>query len=240
MLGEPDDVLREELLAAILPWIRREIHRNIRRIPANADPANVSSMMHEAAFRAVERLDWSRWESWPVYLGTLVRRAAQEAARADDYLSRQQRVLRTRFRLMAEARESHIGRQLSGAERNSLAREMADGRDDLAALLVMGWHPREMAEVPDEMHPLVNTEDQVERMIVCEQVRDWLDNDVPEAIRSKILEWLRSPRSQTLPRRLEANLQPFIARLLAMVDECDDAATTPELRSSEPLQVAEP
>lgn len=220
--GEADPALRDELLRAILPWIRQQIDREVRRIPTNADPANVSSLLHEAAFQAVIRLDWQQWETWPMYLATLVRRAAQEAARADDYLSRQQRVLRTRFRQAIEAHEARQPRPLTHDERHAIALEIAGGRRDPALLLLMGWHPREVAEVPDEVHPTITIDEQVERKIVRQEVRHWLDNELPESVRDMVLVWLRSPRSQTLPRRLEARLQPFVTRLLTLVDDAEE------------------
>ena len=96
--GENEQVLKDELLTLVLPWVRQQVSSNIRRIPVNADPANVSSHMHEAAFKAVAKIDWQQIDKWPMYLGSLVRHSAQEAARDDDYLSRQQRVLRKQFR----------------------------------------------------------------------------------------------------------------------------------------------
>ena len=44
--GENEQVLKDELLTLVLPWVRQQVSSNIRRIPVNAYPANVSSHMH--------------------------------------------------------------------------------------------------------------------------------------------------------------------------------------------------
>jgi len=216
--GESEQDLRNELLTAILPWVRDQVKQNVHRIPTSADPSNFSSHMHEAAYQAVNRLDWSQIHTWPMYLGTMIRRAAQQAARNDDYLSRQQRVLRKRFQLACTEAEAKLQRQLLGLERDVIARDIASGRPELIALLVIGWHPQEFAEVPDLHCGEVSIEDLVEQEIVQEKVRLWLENDLPPEVQQLVLDWLSRPRSKVLPQRLERKLQPFVMSLIKSID----------------------
>jgi DNA-directed RNA polymerase specialized sigma subunit len=215
--GAPDVELHDELLRAVLPWVRRQVAHNVRRIPSNADASNVSSLMHEAAYHAVVRIDWSQWESWPMYLAALVRRAGQEAARRDDYLSRHQRVLRSRFRGACADAESRLGRALTTSEQREIACSLVGGRADLAENLLIGWHPREMAEVPEVVDHQVSVEDEVERSLAHHEVRVWLEHELPESVRAMVMVWLQTPRSQTLPRRLDQRLRPHVGKLLATV-----------------------
>ena len=73
-------------------------------------------------------------------------RAAQQAARNDDYLSRQQRVMRKRFQLVCTEVEVKLQRQLLSSERDAIASDIATGRPDLISFLVVGSHPQEFAE----------------------------------------------------------------------------------------------
>ena len=221
--GECDHLLRDELLLEVLPWVREQVKQNVRKIPTNADPSNVSSHMHEAAYQAVARLDWLQFETWPMYLGALVRRAAQEAARHDDYLSRQQRVLRKRFRSACVAAESKLQRQLLSSERRSIASDIAEGRQDLIDSLVIGWHPQEFADVPDSYSDQISTEDCVEQAFAQQRVRYWLDNELPANVRQMVLDWLSLPRSKVLPQRLEKQLQPYVLSLLNAIDDMDSS-----------------
>lgn len=216
--GESEQSLREELLVKILPWVREQVKQNVRRIPPNADPSNVSSHMHEAAYQAVDRLNWSQVETWPMYLATMVRRAAQQAARHDDYLSRQQRVLRKRFTVMCTEAETQLQRTLSSSERDAIASDVAVGRQDLIDLLVIGWHPKEFADVPDLYCEEVSIEDSVEQSIAQQKVQDWLENELPTDVQQMVLDWLSLPRSKVLPQRLERKLQPYVMSLISAID----------------------
>jgi hypothetical protein len=219
--GECEQSLRDELLLEVLPWVREQVKQNVRRIPTNADPSNVSSHMHEAAYQAVARLDWLQYETWPMYLGALVRRAAQEAARHDDYLSRQQRVLRKRFRLACIAAETKLQRQLLTSERCAIATDIAEGRQDLIDSLIIGWHPQEFADVPDSYSEQTSIEDSVEQAFAQQRVKYWLDNELPANVRQMVLDWLSLPRSKVLPQRLEKHLQPYVMSLLKAIDGMD-------------------
>jgi len=223
--GEDEQLVRDELLHAVLPWVRRQIAAQVRRLPPTADPCGVSSMMHEAAYLAVRRIDWAKWEQWPVYLATLVRRSAQEAARSDDYLSRHQRVLRTRFRAACIDRERAVGRPLCSSDRMEVALSVAGGRADLAEFLLLGLHPREVADPPDHVIEVDSLEDDVERTMTRASVRRWLEDELPQTTRQMVLDWLETPRSQTLPRRLEHHLRPYVASLLRAVDDQQLAGT---------------
>ena len=222
--GEPDSVLNDELLRAVLPWVRQQVAHNVRRIPSNADASNVSSLMHEAAYTAVIKMDWEQWQSWPMYLGALVRRAGQEAARRDDYLSRQQRVLRSRFRAACADAENRLGRPVTSVEQREIATEIARGKADLVEILLIGWHPREMADVPEVPDLQASVEDEVERALSQREVRVWLEQELPESVRAMVMVWLATPRSQTLPRRLEQRLRPHVGKLLESISEIEDAA----------------
>lgn len=217
--GADDAALREELLRSVLPWVCRQVSHNVRRIPANADPNNVSSLMHEAAYLAVQRLDWAQWCTWPRYLATLVRRAGQEAARQDDYLSRHQRVLRKRFRAALASEEDRLGRAVNYAERQDVALRIANQKSDLADFLLVGWHPYETAEMHEQPLDELSVEKTVERDTDRQAVRAWLTGELPEDVRVQVLIWLESPRSQVLPRRLEHQLRPYVGRLLASVED---------------------
>jgi DNA-directed RNA polymerase specialized sigma subunit len=222
--GVPQEQLHDALLRSVLPWVRQQVAHNVRRIPSNADASNVSSLMHEAAYQAVIKMDWEQWQSWPMYLGALVRRAGQEAARRDDYLSRQQRVLRSRFRASCQSAESRLGRQLSPSERREIAVEVAAGRADLVDILLIGWHPREMAEVPETLDQQLSVEDEVERSLSQREVRVWLEQELPESVRAMVMVWLATPRSQALPRRLEQRLRPHVGKLLEAIGDIEPSA----------------
>jgi DNA-directed RNA polymerase specialized sigma subunit len=216
--GESEQVLRDELLAIILPWVREQVRKNVRRIPTTADPSNVSSHMHEAAYQAVERLDWSQIQAWPMYLGTMIRRAAQQAARNDDYLSRQQRVLRKRFQLKCNEVEAKMQRQLLSSERDAIASDIATGRPDLIYFLLIGSHPQEFAEVPDLDCQESLIEDLIERRIARQKVQYWLEQELPPDVQQMVLDWLSQPRSKVLPQRLERKLQPYVMSLIKSID----------------------
>lgn len=216
--GENEQVLRDVLLTTILPWVREQVKRNVRRIPTSADPSNVSSHMHEAAYQAVDRLDWSQIHTWPMYLSSMVRRAAQQAARNDDYLSRQQRVLRKRFQLVCTEAEVKLQRQLLSSERYAIASDIANGRPDLISFLVVGSHPQEFAEVPDLDCGEVLIEDLVERIIARQKVQYWLEQELPPDVQQMVLDWLSQPRSKVLPQRLERKLQPYVMSLIKSID----------------------
>lgn len=235
--GECERLLRDELLLAVLPWVREQVKQNVRRIPSNADPSNVSSHMHEAAYKAVTRLDWSQYETWPMYLGTLLRRAAQEAARGDDYLSRQQRVLRKRFRSACLAAESVLQRQLLSSERLSIATDIAESRQDLISSLMIGWHPQEFANVPDSYSDQISIEESVEQAFTQQRVRYWLDNELPANVRQMVLDWLSLPRSKVLPQRLEKQLQPYVTSLLNAIDDMNSSEILERLNEHAPLAV---
>jgi len=219
--GASDQTLRKELLNEVLPWVRQQVATNVRRIPSNADPSNVSSHMHEAAYQAVARLDWEQWQTWPMYLSALIRRAAQDAARNDDYLSRQQRVLRKQFRNSCIAEESQLQRQLFGHERYKIANTVANGRSDLIDVLLIGWHPQEVAQVPDALCEQLSVEESVERSLVEQRVQFWLENELPQSVRKLVVEWLELPRSKVMPQRLEKQIAPYVMSLINGVDSID-------------------
>lgn len=222
--GVDDAVLHDELLRAVLPWVRQQVAHTVRRNPSNADASTMSSLMHEAAYRAVIKIDWAQWECWPMYLGALVRRAGQEAARRDDYLSRQQRVVRSRFRAACADAENRLRRPVTSTEQREIATEIARGNADLVEILLIGWHPREMADVPEVLDEQVSVEDEVERALCQREVRVWLEQELPESVRAMVMVWLATPRSQTLPRRLEQRLRPHVGKLLESIGEFEDTA----------------
>lgn len=217
--GEDEQVLKDELLTLVLPWVRQQVSSNIRRIPVNADPANVSSHMHEAAFKAVAKIDWQQIDKWPMYLGSLVRHSAQEAARDDDYLSRQQRVLRKQFRNACIAEETKQQSPITIQDRERIALVIAEGQAELANELLVSWHPREVSTVPDSMSEQISVEDEVEQQMVKQKIKNWLENELPEDIRNLVIDWMRLPRANILPARLEKQLQPYILSLMNAVDD---------------------
>jgi DNA-directed RNA polymerase specialized sigma subunit len=231
--GASDQTLRKELLNEVLPWVRQQVATNVRRIPSNADPSNVSSHMHEAAYQAVARLDWEQWQTWPMYLSALIRRAAQDAARNDDYLSRQQRVLRKQFRNSCITEESRLQRQLFGHERYKIANTVANGRSDLIDVLLIGWHPQEVAQVPDALCEQLSVEESVERTLVEQRVQFWLENELPQSVRKLVVEWLELPRSKVMPQRLEKQIAPYVMSLINGVDSIDSLGHFGQLASQQ-------
>ena len=217
--GEDEQALKNELLTLVLPWVRQQVVLNIQRIPVNADPANVSSHMHEAAFKAVAKIDWLQIEKWPMCLGALVRHSAQEAARDDDYLSRQQRVLRKQFRNACIAEETRQQSPITNQDRERIALVIAEGQAELANELLVSWHPREVSTVPDSMSEQISVEDEVEQQMVKQKIKNWLENELPEDIRNLVIDWMRLPRANILPARLEKQLQPYILSLMNAVDD---------------------
>ena len=86
-----------------------------------------------------------------------------------------------------------------------------------------------MGQVPDDASSDSVVEEIVEREMVCRGVRVWLEQDVPDDVRAMVTVWLKSPRSQSLPARVERLLKPYVAKLLesiddAAFDEFDDLA----------------
>ena len=227
--GENEQALKDELLGLVLPWVRQQVNTNVRRIPVNADPANVSSHLHEAAFKAVSKIDWQQIEKWPMYLGSLVRHSAQEAARDEDYLSRQQRVLRKQFQNACITEETRQQGLITNQERERIALEVAEGQQDLANELLVGWHPREVSIVPDSLSDQISVEDEVEHSMVRQKIKNWLENELPEDIRNMVIEWMQLPRATILPARLEKQLQPYILSLINAVDDLDASEIFAEL-----------
>lgn len=229
--GEDEQVLKDELLTLVLPWVRQQVVSHIRRIPVNADPSSISSYMHEAAFKAVAKIDWQQIEKWPMYLGSLVRHSAQEAARDDDYLSRQQRVLRKQFRSACIAEETKQQSPMTVQDRERIALVIAEGQAEVANDLLISWHPREVSIVPDSLSDQISVEDEVEQQMVKQKIKNWLENELPVDIRNLVIEWMQLPRATVLPARLEKQLQPYILSLMNAVDDFETSEIFAELYS---------
>ena len=69
------------------------------------------------------------------------------------------------------------------------------------------------------MSEQISVEDEVEQQMVKQKIKNWLENELPEDIRNLVIDWMRLPRANILPARLEKQLQPYILSLMNAVDD---------------------
>ena len=149
--GESGRELSTELYNVVHPWAVSFAKSQSAGLPAHADRNEVLSQVLRLTWDACARIDWSRVESWTTFLDTKVGRARVEAARRDDWLSRQERVRRRWFQRETARLEQIEQRTLTDAERLAVANTLTpnSAHVDWARSLLDSRHPSSVAEVPD-------------------------------------------------------------------------------------------
>ncbi|HVE17987.1 MAG TPA: hypothetical protein VNB52_02830 [Ilumatobacteraceae bacterium] len=142
--GEAGSELSTELYNVVHPWAVSFAKSQSAGLPAHADRNEVLSQVLRLTWDACARIDWSRVESWTTFLDTKVGRARVEAARRDDWLSRQERVRRRWFQRETARLEQIEQRTLTDAERLAVANTLTPNSahvDWAQSLLVCVTHP---------------------------------------------------------------------------------------------------
>jgi hypothetical protein len=210
------------------PWALAFANSQSRGLPAHADRNEVLSHVLGLTWDACVRIDWERCAAWPSFLESKVGRARIEAARADDWLSRGERVRRRRFQGEVARREQVAGRPLDAAERQVVAGAVApnSSRVDWSAQLLASRYPSSVGEVPDTVDE-GTLEDQVETTelarIRTRCLAEWLaivgvDND---GLAADLQRWTASGESVgfQLPARLAHRIEPYTSLLLGMLGD---------------------
>jgi hypothetical protein len=225
--GEDERALAEELYErSVHHWAVARARALAYGLPAHADAGEVTSQVLRAAWDACLRIDWSRVGSWPTLLERKVAHARIEAARAEDWLSRRERVYRRRYQSACASLEQATGRTLSHTERLEVATTVApqSNRVEWARELVAGKHPSTVAELPDVIGgPDVATE--VERQLLSTErsacLRQWLDGLARQepALAQEVRDWVDAATyaDRPVPAHLARRLLPFAGGLVALV-----------------------
>ena len=69
--------------------------------------------------------------------------------------------------------------------------------------------------------------------MIKQKIKNWLENELPEDIRNLVIDWMRLPRANILPARLEKQLQPYILSLINAVDDFETSEIFAELYSQD-------
>jgi hypothetical protein len=226
--GESENSLSVDLYTHLHPWAMAFANSLYNGLPAHADRNEVLSQVLQLTWDACRRIDWDRYPAWPAFLESKVRRALIEAARADDWVSRRERVRRRTFQSEVARREQVAQRALTETERSRLASEVAPstGRVDWTKTLLDGRHPSSVADVPDGAAE-TTLEDEVEehemQAIRARCLSRWLTMLAREnaGLARDLTRWSHSGNGadRQLPSRLASRLQPYTPALLAMLDE---------------------
>lgn len=231
--GEPGDELAAELYNLVHPWAVSFARSQSAGLPAHADRNEVLSQVLRLTWDACRRIDWSRIETWTTFLDAKVGRARIEAARSDDWLSRQERVRRRWFQGEMARREQVEQRTLTARELTAVANSLAPNpaRIDWAESLLSSRHPSSVAEVWDTAcgptDDSVTTEDQVEgRELGGIRVRcltAWMEvvASQNQQLATDLSQWseLNESAHRDLPARLAHRLEPYTCLLLTMLGD---------------------
>jgi hypothetical protein len=231
--GLPDADVSLELYNLVHPWALAFAAAQSSGLPAHADRNEVLSQVLRLTWEACLRIDWARYEAWPVYLESKISRARIEAARCDDWLSRRERVRRRRFQGELARREQVVQRSLTDCERRAVACAVSPSstRVDWVKSLLDSRHPSTVAQVPDTIHgstdDALTVEDQVERRelggIRVRCLANWLTILAAEnqALATDLSQWsqLSDSADRDLPARLAHRLEPYMPLLLAMLGD---------------------
>ena len=231
--GEPSDELSAELYNVVHPWAVSFAKSQSAGLPAHADRNEVLSQVLRLTWDACLRIDWSRCETWTMFLDMKVGRARAEAARSDDWLSRQERVRRRWFQGETARREQIEQRTLTGDERLEVANSLTPGsaRPDWTQSLLASRHPSSVAEVPDvacgATDDSITTEDQVEGQelggIRGRCLAAWMTivAEQNQQLATDLSHWseLSDSAHRDLPARLAHRLEPYTCLLLTMLGD---------------------
>ena len=231
--GEAGRELSTELYNVVHPWAVSFAKSQSAGLPAHADRNEVLSQVLRLTWDACARIDWSRVESWTTFLDTKVGRARVEAARRDDWLSRQERVRRRWFERETARLEQIERRTLTDAERLAVANTLTpnSAHVDWAQSLLVSRHPSSVAEVPDAAYgptdDSITTEDQIEgRELGGIRVRcltAWMTivAEQNQQLATDLSQWseLNESAQRDLPARLAHRLEPYTCLLLTMLGD---------------------
>jgi hypothetical protein len=231
--GQSGRELSAELYNVVHPWAVSFATAQSVGLPAHADRNEVLSQVLQLTWDACARIDWSRVESWTTFLGAKVGRARVEAARRDDWLSRQERGRRRWFQGETARLEQVEQRTLTGAERLAVATTLTPGSAhiDWAQSLLVSRHPSSVAEVPDaacgSTDDSITTEDEVEdRELGGIRVRcltAWMTivAEQNQQLATDLSQWSELDKSAQcdLPARLAHRLEPYTCLLLTMLGD---------------------
>jgi hypothetical protein len=231
--GESSDELSAELYHVVHPWAVSFAKSQSSGLPAHADRNEVLSQVLRLTWDACLRIDWSRCDTWTTFLDTKVGRARAEAARSDDWLSRQERVRRRWFQGETARREQVEQRTLTGDERLAVANTLTpgSGRPDWAQSLLTSRHPSSVADVPDvacgPTDDSITTEDQVEGQelggIRVRCLAAWMTivAEQNQQLAEDLSHWseLNDTADRDLPARLAHRLEPYTCLLLTMLGD---------------------
>jgi hypothetical protein len=227
--GEDGRQLAEELYERVVhPWAMAQAKAQAVGLPAHADRNEVLSQVLRLAWEACLKIDWERIESWPALLEGKVTHARIEAARAEDWLSRRERVYRRRYQRAVAELEQSSGRPLSHAERLRVAAQVAppSNRVDWARELVAAKHPSTVAELPEGPARSDVADEVEERLMHRERARrleEWLTALAAEDQRlaDDLGRWRDSSddQSRDLPARLARRVEPYAPLLVGLLLE---------------------
>jgi hypothetical protein len=225
--GEDGRRLAEELYERhVHRWAMAQANSQAVGLPVHADRNEVLSQVLRLAWEACLKIDWDRVESWPALLDGKVTHARIEAARAEDWLSRRERVYRRRYQRAVAELEQSAGRPLNHAERLEVATAVApaSNRVDWARELVEAKHPSTVAEMPEGPARLDVADEVEERFMQGERARrleEWLAALASEDQRlaDDIVRWRDSGDDQArdLPARLARRVEPYAPLLVGLL-----------------------
>lgn len=215
--GEDREVLERELLTALWPWIIRTADHLLAVLPPSADRDGVRSEIFWECFKAVRRIDWTRYRIWPAYLSTRVRGALSAAARQEDVLTRGQRHAHKLYAAAAEAETQRLGRTLALHERRTLAERLCP-RGGLDLVLYGAGHPTSLDAMAFDAPDLAEgPEEMALRRGTVREVSCWISEDLPPRLAGSLLRWLDRPAT-TLTARLRGSLEPYLPALRDRLD----------------------
>lgn len=226
--GETQRDLAAELYEIVHFWASGQARAQCAGLPPHADRGEVVSQVLRLAWESCLRIDWSRYESWPALLERKVAHGRIEAARAEDWLSRRERVYRRRFQGETARREQELRRPLNPTEREATALAVApsSSRVDWAKALLAARHPSTVGDVPDTIDGL-DLDEQVEIRVLGEirarKLGEWLDvlSEHDQRLVDDLREWSAAGESseRALPSRLARRVEPYAPLLLGMLSE---------------------
>ncbi|MFG3283233.1 hypothetical protein [Streptomyces sp. NPDC048111] len=213
--GEPEAILKQELVHLLWPWITRTANRMAAHLPARADRDAVRSEAVWEFYQSVERIDWRRFHEWPALLKARLRGAFTSVARHEDTLTRGQRRAREQFLAAEEQLTQKLSRTLSARETYDLAAALAP-RGGVMNVLRGAQSMSPLEAVAEPVDDQVPVDDSCIAMIESGAVRIWIVDDLPPDLHRSVLSWLDTNAGDLPPRlrhRLGAHLPSLVARL---------------------------
>ncbi|MFD0639318.1 hypothetical protein ACFQ9X_54800 [Catenulispora yoronensis] len=202
------------MFTQLWPWALHTAEQLACRLPPGADRDALRGEVLLEVFQATRRVDWDRYRSWPAYLQSRLHNAWSSAARAEDPLSRGQRVAR-RALLAAEEDLCHrLGRTPTPGERRGLADALSPHGPTPAVLFGMVVAPTAPDALPETATPADDDPAVVfQRLAARRAVHDWLDRDLPPRLATEIRTLIDDDSGDHLSRDLMRRLKPHLGSL---------------------------